>query len=86
MNLTIPDLNSIDRIKFFKRDEITTDLIFCEITSGTDCYFFHEEMDGWNKVISDFECLSAFDKGWFGHVSLPPFREAKFVAYAKANQ
>ncbi len=86
MSVTIPDGKNIDRVEFFKRDEFTTDLICCEITSGTVTYFFHEEWDGWNKLVSDLEGISGFAKDWFGHVSLPPFHESRFVAYAKATK
>ena len=39
-------LNEIDRVTFYKRDELTTDLICCEVHVGESHSKFHEELIG----------------------------------------
>lgn len=77
-------LQAIERVEFFKRDELTTDLLCCELTSHGQSFFFHEEMSDWSDLISKLEGLDGFRKDWFSQVSQPPFRERRFVAFKRA--
>lgn len=36
---------------FFKRDELTTDLICCDIEGRERGWFFHEEAEGWGNLL-----------------------------------
>ena len=52
-------LANIDRVTFFKRDEITTDLICCEIVSPGQVQTFHEEMPVWDVCGCLAACIPA---------------------------
>ncbi|MEL6857926.1 MAG: hypothetical protein AAFO74_06040 [Pseudomonadota bacterium] len=78
-------LNQVHEIVFYKRDEITTDLICCEISITCDppgqVLFFHEEMPNWQELIDRVSELPDFDMKWFEKVVQPPFQEQRTVAY-----
>lgn len=78
-------LNQIREIVFYKRDEITTDLICCEISMSSDrqdqVLFFHEEMPHWQEMIHRVSELPDFDMKWFEKVAHPPFQTQRTVAY-----
>ena len=77
------DLTAIDRVTFFKRDEITTDLICCDIDVGGQTWFFHEEAAGWDDLIRQLETLPDFRSDWFAAVSQPPFALCETLAYER---
>jgi hypothetical protein len=78
-------LNDVEQVAFFKRDELTTDLICCEITLSADqsarTLFLHEEVPGWNDLIALLEHLPGFDRDWWAKVAKPPFVENRTVAF-----
>jgi hypothetical protein len=76
-------LQAIERVEFFKRDELTTDLICCEFTAQGQSFFFHEEMRDWSDLISKLEGLDGFRKDWFSQVSQPPFDECRYIAFSR---
>jgi hypothetical protein len=84
MTLPFP-LTSVTRVEFFKRDELTSDLICCELLADDRIAFFHEEMPYWYTMIAELEKLDGFRAGWIAAVSSPPFAESRFVAYEKAR-
>ncbi len=57
-------LDTIQEVAFFKRDELTTDLICCEVVvrseGGVVTWFFHEEAPGWGDVLKLVERLPGF--------------------------
>jgi len=68
----------IVRIALFKRDEMTTDLICCEITAKADVgndysIVVHEDMDGFETMMATLAALDGFDRGWFEKVARPAF-------------
>lgn len=84
-------LSEVDRVEFFKRDEVTTDLICCEITflgkgKTGGLIFAHEEMPHWEELIRKLEFLGGFDVEWFSQISQPPFAENRYVAFQRANE
>lgn len=79
---TLP-LSSIDTVTFYKRDEIATDLICCEVVTGQQLLTFHEEMPEWNKLIAHLGGLPGFRKDWFAAVSQPAFAPCKTVAFER---
>ena len=89
MNRKIPPITSdnVDQIVFFKRDELTTDLICCEITIITKgspvVWFVHEEADEWTMILLEMENLQGFDKSWPEKVIKPPFVENRTIAFSK---
>ena len=75
---------AVERVEFFKRDELTTDLICCEVVTEARSQLFHEEMSDWTDLIAALEGLDGFRKDWFSQISKPPFEECRFVAFQKA--
>ena len=77
-------LSEIGQVTFYKRDEITTDLICCDVMGGGETWFFHEEVDGWKLLIRHLEALQAFQQDWFAQVSQPPFALSEIVAFRRS--
>ena len=85
MKQTLPcQLNDVNRVKFFKRDELTTDLICCEFSANGCHWTYHEEMDEWEALVSELRALPGFISNWFEQVSQPAFATSEFVAYERA--
>ena len=80
-------LDDIEEVTFFKRDELTTDLICCEIAVSADkggkTWFLHEEVPGWNDLVRLLERLPGFDRNWFDAVAKPAFIENRTVVFRK---
>ena len=76
-------LTDIDRVTFFNRDELTTDLICCNVQAAGREWLFHEEMVGWEALLDHLKNLPDFRNDWFSAVSQPPFATAKTVAFEK---
>ncbi|MBL8543088.1 MAG: hypothetical protein JNJ63_04720 [Hyphomonadaceae bacterium] len=70
-------LDDIQEVTFFKRDELTTDLICCDIVvctaQGVETWFLHEELPGWDDLTRLLERLPGFDSQWFRKVAWPAF-------------
>ena len=79
------DVTAIERIELFERDELTTDLICCEIITAAQSLLFHEEWSGWPDLITRLEGLDGFRKDWSSQISQPSFEECRFVAFEKAT-
>ncbi len=83
-------LADVRRVEFYKRDELTTDLICCNITlngkaGAEEVIFAHEEMPHWDELIQRLEFLGGFDVEWFSQVSQPPFAECRYEAFARTT-
>lgn len=76
-------LSSIDKVTFYKRDEITTDLICCEIVSSGQVQTFHEEMPVWDALMAQLAGLPGFRQDWFAAVSQPAFQPCETVAFER---
>jgi hypothetical protein len=76
-------LSEIDKVTFYKRDEITSDLICCEIVIAGTAWTFHEELDGWGLLIAHLQSLPSFRGDWFAAVSQPPFAASETVAFSR---
>lgn len=77
-------LAKIDRVTFFKRDELTTDLICCDVQAAGRDWLFHEEMVGWELLLDRLKGLPSFQDDWFSAVSQPPFVSATTVAFQRS--
>ena len=75
-------LTEITKVTFYKRDEITTDLICCDVAVGEKLWTFHEELAGWDLLIAHLRKLQGFRDDWFEAVSLPPFAASETVAFS----
>ena len=76
-------VEAIDKVTFYMRDEITTDLICCEVKVGDRFWTFHEELAGWDALIEHLAKLPDFRSDWFGAVSQPPFATSEIVAFSR---
>lgn len=79
-------LAGIDRVTFFKRDELTTDLICCAVEVDGRIWFFHEEMEGWDALLRHLERLPGFRADWYAHVFRPAFATCETIAYSRDGQ
>ena len=68
--LTLPDVRAV---VFYKRDEITTDLICCDVEVAGHVWSFHEEAAGWQDLITHLSALPGFRADWYESVVSPPF-------------
>ncbi|MCT2398565.1 hypothetical protein [Novosphingobium mangrovi (ex Huang et al. 2023)] len=76
-------LDEMARVTFYKRDEITNDLICCEVVMNSQTWSFHEENVGWGLLIKHLENLPGFRSDWFSAVSQPPFAASETVAFSR---
>lgn len=81
--LDLLPLSQIEAVTFYKRDEITTDLICCDVVVGEKNLFFHEEAEGWGQLIERLEQLPGFRSDWHSAVSQPPLSLSKMVAFRR---
>ena len=76
-------LAAIERVTFFKRDELSTDLICCEVELGGQVWFFHEEAEGWERLVRYLEKLPGFRTDWYASVVQPPFAATETIAFSR---
>jgi hypothetical protein len=76
-------LSEIDGVVFFKRDEITTDLICCDVEVQGRVWTFHEEVDGWQALIAHLSALPDFRGDWYEAVVAPPFDASETIAFKR---
>lgn len=81
------NLDTVIKVEFFKRDELTTDLLCCEIlisgTKGNETWFVHEESTQWDDVLALVSKLPDFDLSWREKVVLPAFSENRTTAFIR---
>ena len=73
----------IEQVIFYKRDEITTDLVCCDVETGGGVWSFHEEMAGWELLLRYLEDLPDFRNDWYASVSQPPFALSQTIAFSR---
>jgi hypothetical protein len=76
-------LTDVAKVTFYKRDELTTDLICCDVLIGGRVWTFHEELVGWDLLIDHLQGLPTFRGDWFGAVSQPSFAASETVAFSR---
>ena len=76
--LTLPDVRAV---VFYKRDEITTDLICCDLEVAGHVWSFHEEAAGWQDLIAHLSALPGFRADWYEAVVGPPFATSETIAF-----
>lgn len=81
--LTQLPLTDVGRVTFYKRDDVTTDLICCDVVIRGKVWTFHEELDGWDLLIDHLQGLPSFRADWFAAVSQPPFAASETVAFSR---
>ncbi len=75
----------IERVSFFKTDEITTDLICCEIefqnNDQLEKVILSEDCENFESLETWIATLPSFDTEWRSRVVQPPFKENFTVAF-----
>lgn len=78
-------LDEVRAIVAYKLDELTTDLVCCDIVTGAadgeQIRTIHEELLGFDAAMKTFEALPGFDRQWRDTVVLPPFATNRTVIY-----
>jgi len=75
--------DQIRAVTFYKRDEITTDLICCEVDVAGQIWFFHEELAGWQMLVAHLEQLPGFKTDWYAAVVQPTFARSETIAFTR---
>ena len=76
-------LTDVGKVTFYKRDEVTTDLICCDVVVADKVWSFHEEQVGWDVLVDHLQRLPQFRADWFAAVSQPPFATSETVAFSR---
>lgn len=76
-------LTDVSKVTFYKRDEVTTDLICCDVVVAGKVWSFHEEQAGWDLLLDHLQALPSFRVDWFTTVSQPPFATSETVAFSR---
>jgi hypothetical protein len=78
-------LDEVRAIVAYKLDELTTDLVCCDIVMGAadgeQIRTIHEELLGFDAAMTAFEALPGFDREWRDAVVLPTFATNRTVIY-----
>lgn len=76
-------LTDIAKVTFYKRDEITSDLICCNVAAAGSAWAFNEEQEGWDMLLQHLYKLPNFQTDWYASVSHPPFATSEIVAFSR---
>ena len=76
-------LDEVAKVTFYKRDEVTADLICCDVVVGGRIWTFHEDRSDWSALVQHLAKLPGFRGDWFDAVSQPPFATCEFVAFSQ---
>jgi len=83
-------LDDVAEIVIYKRDELTTDLICCDITTQSNgtprTWFVHEDTSGFEELMRFFETLQGFRSNWRQEVVLPPFAAKRTVVFRREGR
>jgi len=74
----------VEKIVFYKRDELTSDLICCDIRISGETWTFDEALPGWSLLIDHLGGLPGFRPDALAAVSQPPADVSEAVAFDRA--
>ncbi|MHA4835820.1 hypothetical protein [Sphingopyxis sp. MSC1_008] len=74
-------LADVEKIVFYKRDELTTDLICCDVRVAGEVWTFHEALTGWELLIDHLHRLPGFEPAGLASIAQPPFEVSEAVAF-----
>lgn len=82
-------LDEVRAIVAYKLDELTTDLVCCDIVTGAGAdeqiRTIYEELPGFDAAMKSFETLPGFNRQWRDAVILPPFATNRTVVYDRSS-
>lgn len=76
-------LTDIAKVTFYKRDELTSDLIYCDVVVAGTTWAFNEEQAGWELLLQHLYKLPSFRTDWYAAASQPPFATSETVAFSR---
>ena len=79
-------LAKVIRVEFYKRDQLTTDLIHCNIITPDGVISAHEDQPYWEELIRKLEFLGGFDVEWYPQISGPALAVSDYVAFQRPGQ
>lgn len=75
----------VRRAEMYKRDELTTDLVCCDLTVEQNgirsVYTLHEDAPGWHEFLTWLGMLPGFWADWRSAVILPAFQPNRTVVF-----
>ncbi|MGX5711642.1 hypothetical protein ACWKWJ_02990 [Sphingopyxis terrae subsp. ummariensis] len=78
-------LDEVNEIIAYKIDELTADLVCCDIVTGSGdeqkIRTIHEEIPGFDALMARFETLPGFNSEWRDAVILPSFATNRTTIY-----
>lgn len=82
-------LDEVSAVVAYKIDELTTDLVCCDIVTGVgdgeQIRTIHEELPGFDVAMARLETLAAFNRTWRNEVILPPFATNRTTIYSRTG-
>ncbi|WP_084647011.1 hypothetical protein [Mesorhizobium sp. WSM2561] len=83
----IVSLDEVSAVISYKIDELTTDLICCDIVIGSgeaeQIRTIHEELPGFDNLMARLEALPGFNRKWRDAIILPAFAENRTIIYQR---
>ena len=76
-------LTDTSKVTFYKRDEITCDLICCDVAVDGATRTYNEEQVGWDLLLQHIYKLPNFRTDWYAAMSQPPFATSETVAFSR---
>ncbi|GAA0296808.1 hypothetical protein GCM10009087_03250 [Sphingomonas oligophenolica] len=80
-------LDEVRAIIAYKLDELTTDLVCCDIVTGAgdgeQIRTIHEELSGFDAAMAKFENLPGFNREWRDAVIDPTFATNRTLIYSR---
>ena len=80
-------LDDVSAVVAYKIDEFTTDLVCCDIVTGSgddeQIRTVHEELPGFDDLMACLEALPGFDPKWREAVVLPVFAENRTIIFKR---
>ena len=80
--LAIPE-HLIDRVSFFRREDVKTDPYCCEVLSRGITFYAYQEEPDWPRLMEQLERLPGFMAGWYTTLSAPPLEHVDLVAFER---
>jgi adenylosuccinate synthase len=82
-------LDEINAVVAYKLDEITTDLVCCDIVTGVgdgeQIRTIYEELPGFDSAMARLKALPAFNQMWRDELILPPFATNRTTLYRRTG-
>lgn len=83
-------LDEVSQIVAYKIDQLTTDLVCCDIVTGSgngkQIRTIHEEIPGFDALMALFETLPGFNSKWRDAVIIPPFAINRTTIYDRTPE